>query len=465
MFRVVADQLKLRGGLVRCGACRHVFDAIGTLSYLDDSAAQPVPKPAVKKSSAPPTLFITTDLPPLAPPPDSAKAAARAPRTPAQSESQHKAPVPSESPRKVPAQFEIPSKTPAQFEAPSKAPARAPAPARAAQSKEPKDESGLDIPTLLIPDATRLDLPGGESSEAAPGHAYAAQAESRAEKSVEPSAEPHAEPKPRALEARARARAEAKAKAPSPDEPRKAALNEARATEPQPDVPPAPDASAAPAKRRVRFRPAAAAPAAEADEPAVAAVAQDLAAIEAEEQADEAPEAAPSFLHGGRGERRGFSVVFGGGSVLLALLVLGQLAVLFRTELMTRWPALRPPLVTLCQVAGCTLGWPMRAELLAVVGSELQAIPGTDVLELTATVRNRAPFKLALPAIEVTLTDTQNRALARKVFAPVDYLTSAGEPSGRIDEGLAVGGDYTIKITFEARGVAASGFVVYPFYL
>ncbi|WP_204307121.1 MJ0042-type zinc finger domain-containing protein, partial [Klebsiella aerogenes] len=25
-FRVVADQLRLRGGLVRCGRCNHVFD-------------------------------------------------------------------------------------------------------------------------------------------------------------------------------------------------------------------------------------------------------------------------------------------------------------------------------------------------------------------------------------------------------------------------------------------------------
>ena len=38
LFRVAADQLKLRGGLVRCGACRHVFDATGTLSYIDDAS-------------------------------------------------------------------------------------------------------------------------------------------------------------------------------------------------------------------------------------------------------------------------------------------------------------------------------------------------------------------------------------------------------------------------------------------
>src|SRR5512137_2000694 len=38
LFRVVADQLKLRGGLVRCGQCRTVFDAIGSLTYVDDNA-------------------------------------------------------------------------------------------------------------------------------------------------------------------------------------------------------------------------------------------------------------------------------------------------------------------------------------------------------------------------------------------------------------------------------------------
>ena len=38
MFRVVADQLKLRGGLVRCGQCRTVFDAIGSLAYVEDAA-------------------------------------------------------------------------------------------------------------------------------------------------------------------------------------------------------------------------------------------------------------------------------------------------------------------------------------------------------------------------------------------------------------------------------------------
>jgi len=150
---------------------------------------------------------------------------------------------------------------------------------------------------------------------------------------------------------------------------------------------------------------------------------------------------------------------------MLAVLLTLQAAVLFRTDLLTRWPQLRPRLVDICDLYGCTVGWPTRAELLAVIGTELQAVPGTDILELTTVVRNRASFRVALPAVEVTLTDTANRTLARKVFAPVDYLASSGEPSSRISEGLGAGSDYVVRITFEARGLNAAGFVVYPFYL
>lgn len=188
------------------------------------------------------------------------------------------------------------------------------------------------------------------------------------------------------------------------------------------------------------------------------------AASDSEAEVPTADEAAPAFLRRSE-DAKGFSIVFAVGTATLALVGIVQLLVIFRTELVTHWPTLRPTLIQACNWMGCTVGWPTRAELLAVVGTELQSVPGTDVLELTAVVRNRANYRMALPAVEVTLTDTQNRPVARKVFAPIDYLSSSGEPSSRIDEGLGAGGDLTVKLVFEARGLAAAGFVVYPFYL
>jgi hypothetical protein len=178
-----------------------------------------------------------------------------------------------------------------------------------------------------------------------------------------------------------------------------------------------------------------------------------------------ATEAAPSFTRLKRRAPQGFSIVFGGGSALLVLLAAIQLAVVFRADVLAHWPQARSALVDLCSVFRCTVNWPTQAEQLAVIASELQAIPGTDALELTAVVRNRASFRQSLPALEVTLTDARNRALARKVFAPADYLASAGEASSRIDEGFAAGGDLTIRLFFEARGLQPAGFLVYPFFL
>lgn len=332
LFRVVADQLKLRGGLVRCGACRHVFDAIGSLTYIEDSLAA-APDATPKRKATPPTLHA------------------------------------------------IALATPA-----LRAPVEGPRPAQAEGGGE---DSGP--PTLI-----------------------AADARAEAAKAARPAAEPTKE-----------------APAAAKEEPRAAAAHRAPRRRPE----------AGTAEGPVPGEPAA-----RAAEP------------------DEAPPLEPAFLRTTAPPRHGFSIVYGGGSALLALLLLAQLAVVFRVELTTRWPQWRPAFVQLCGLFGCQLGWPTRAELLAVVGSELQAIPGTDVFELTATVRNRANFKVALPALEVTLTDTANRTLARKVFAPVDYLASAGEPGSRIDDGLAAGSDYTIRVAFEARGIAAAGFIVYPFY-
>ena len=179
-----------------------------------------------------------------------------------------------------------------------------------------------------------------------------------------------------------------------------------------------------------------------------------------------AAENEPAFIRDGKvRERRGFSIVFGGGTLLLAAAIAVQLAVIFRAELVARVPQARDALLPLCAVFGCTVGWPTQVDQLAVIGSELQTVPGTDVLELTAVIRNRATFRQALPAVEVTLTDARNRPIARKVFTPADYLAAAGEPSSRLEDGFASGSDYTIRLFFEARGVQAAGFLVYPFFI
>lgn len=306
LFRVVADQLKLRGGLVRCGACGHVFDAIGTLSYLDDASVRPAPaaEPETAVAGTPPTS--EAEMPAAAP---------------------------------APAHFE---------------------PATDTQPEE------IELTVAPEPPVTEAPV-------------------------IEPVTQPPSKPE---------------------------GEREDSTTAAEPVI-----------------------------------------------EGDDAMVDAPAFLHEtDTTRRRALRYAYAGGAVLAVLALATQLVMMFRAEIGAQWPAVRPGLAALCQPFQCSVGWPARGEMLAIVGSELQSLPGSNALELTAVVRNRAATTLALPALEVTLTDTQNRAVARKVFAPADYLPPA-EAAARLADGLQAGADMTVRVTFEARGLNVVGFVVYPFYL
>jgi len=366
LFRVAPDQLKLRGGLVRCGACRHVFDAIGTLSYVDDAALATAPP------EASPTVGAVI-------------AAIRKAETSMDGAMATTAAATADETDDSPAVIGIDRPAEAQ-----------PVVVLFEDEAVVELDARLDPPALiepLLPTGTRVPV------------------------------------EPAIPTAPLQSPSTAAAAAPSPVE------SKPRATKPA--------AIESLESQPTGFQ--------------TTLAATTIAAPE---------EPAPSFLDQADSVQRKRSRRWlGAAAVLLALLALAQLAVAFRAEIVAAVPQSRPALGLLCKAFRCTVSWPSRPESLAVVGSELQALPGTSLFELTAVVRNRGQVTLELPAIELTLTDTLNRAVARKVFSPADYLVGSGDAAAQIEGGLAAGADLTVRIAFEARGINAAGFVVYPFYL
>lgn len=149
------------------------------------------------------------------------------------------------------------------------------------------------------------------------------------------------------------------------------------------------------------------------------------------------------------------------GSVL-AIVALGlQATVTFRVELAVLWPQTKPALVTLCDFAGCEVGLPAKVALVGIEASDLHPDsehPGR--LALAATLKNRAPFAQQFPHLELTLTDTADQAIARKVLAPADYLP-ARTP---IADGMRPNADIALTVGVEPREMAASGYRLYLFY-
>lgn len=146
--------------------------------------------------------------------------------------------------------------------------------------------------------------------------------------------------------------------------------------------------------------------------------------------------------------------------LLLLATLAAQIAYHLRGDLVLLFPSVRAAAVQLCDWVGCDLPSPQRAELMSIEASDLQADSiNPAVMVLSATLRNRAPFAQAQPALELTLTDAQDQPVARRVIDASDYVI-AGIQNGV----FPASSELPVKIYFEASAVKATGYRLYLFY-
>ncbi len=116
-------------------------------------------------------------------------------------------------------------------------------------------------------------------------------------------------------------------------------------------------------------------------------------------------------------------------ALVLAALMLGsllalQLVVHERDRLAAAQPALQPWLVQLCRPIGCRVG-PLRdIDAIAIDSSSFNKLRG-DAYRLNVTLRNQAPTQVAMPALELTLTDGQDQPVMRRVLQPAEFGPAA----------------------------------------
>lgn len=154
------------------------------------------------------------------------------------------------------------------------------------------------------------------------------------------------------------------------------------------------------------------------------------------------------------------SAMWGVGALLLVGLV-GQSTYFFRDQLAARLPQLKPALTSACAKLGCSVGLPMKIESVSFEANELQALdPARNLFSLNLLLRNHSDTVQAWPSIELTLNDANEKPIARRVFAPHDYLN----PSANLAQGFASDQEQPVKVTFELLQLKASGYRVYLFY-
>jgi len=147
--------------------------------------------------------------------------------------------------------------------------------------------------------------------------------------------------------------------------------------------------------------------------------------------------------------------------VLLLVALAAQALFEYRNAIAARAPFMRPVLESACAAFGCTVE-PLRdAAALSIDASDLRGDPAhRGLLKLSATIRNRASYPIAWPYLELTLTDSSDRVVARRAFPPDEY---AGSASG-VARGLPPNGEEVVTLFLDASATSQSGYRLYLFY-
>lgn len=146
---------------------------------------------------------------------------------------------------------------------------------------------------------------------------------------------------------------------------------------------------------------------------------------------------------------------------LLLLMLLAQAAYFFRADLAARLPGLKPALTGYCKLLGCSVPLPQKPDLMSIESSDLEADPShVNQITLNALLRNRAPYAQAFPNLELTLNDTQDKPLARRIFKPKDYLP----PLENEQTGLLPNRELSIKLHLNTADLRPIGYRLVLFY-
>lgn len=147
-------------------------------------------------------------------------------------------------------------------------------------------------------------------------------------------------------------------------------------------------------------------------------------------------------------------------SALLLAALAAQAAYAFRTELVVALPQTREIYLQACARLGCSVPLPRLSGYLHIDASDMKVVDPSrpNEIELLLSVRNRAPVDVDYPAFELTLTNSQDQTIARRVFMPREYLAAADAG------GLGAGAELPVRLLLDTGTLRAAGYRVYLFY-
>lgn len=147
------------------------------------------------------------------------------------------------------------------------------------------------------------------------------------------------------------------------------------------------------------------------------------------------------------------------GALGLAALLGLQYTVQERHRLAAVNPNLKPWLEALCVPLACAIGPPQRIEAILIDNSGFTRLR-PDAYRLSFSLRNQSDQPVAVPSLQLTLTDTQDQAVLQRVLTPQEL----GAPSPTIAPASEFAASVALAVDAAAGAGRIAGYRLLAFY-
>jgi predicted Zn finger-like uncharacterized protein len=151
------------------------------------------------------------------------------------------------------------------------------------------------------------------------------------------------------------------------------------------------------------------------------------------------------------------TIYWAAGSMLLILLLASQTLVFYGHGFARQTPMLRPVIEALCVQLPCRNLPRIDMRHMDLVETRVAPHPRFDkALRIKATLVNRADTVQPYPLLEVSLIDSQGQLVARRAYAPREYLSKPEATQQGLPPQVAV----NVQLDITSPGTHASGYEV-----
>ncbi|MBC7756687.1 MAG: zinc-ribbon domain-containing protein [Bdellovibrio sp.] len=143
--------------------------------------------------------------------------------------------------------------------------------------------------------------------------------------------------------------------------------------------------------------------------------------------------------------------------LLLVILACLQTIYFLRSKIASEYPQFKPYLKQACGALQCNIDLPKNLDLFTIDDSDMQESENYEkVIDFSSLLINNANNSQAYPNIELTLTDTDDKPVVRRLITPTEYLKT----NAKLANGMPSKDEVRVKLAISVADLSVVGYRV-----